>query len=371
MTDRRLAYLTLEAPRVGQASHVHVTEIIAGLRRRGWDLRLFQPSYTDCETKPGTMGRLLEYALVQLRLWATRQRGEAIYVRAHFMALPSAVLAKLSGVPIVHEVNGPYEDIFVTYPWLARFRRPLEAMQRWQYRHANHVMPVTPDLAEWLIRETGHRRVTVIPNGANTELFHPAVPRPAAAPAQPYAVFFGGLARWHGVDTMLAAAAHPAWPVDVRLVVIGSGQESDKVQSAADANPNIIFLGYRPYAEVPGWVAGALCGLVPISDPGGRSRTGLFPLKLFETLACGIPAVVSDFPGQADLVREHGCGMVVPADDPSALAQAVAHLSAAPEEAAAMGRRGAVLIAAEHSWDCRADAVHTLLQGELGTASKS
>lgn len=364
MTEHRLAYLTLEAPRVGQASHIHVTEIIAGLRRRGWNIRLFKPAYTDRATKPGVMGRLLAYVLVQIRMWATHRHGEMIYVRAHFMAFPTAVLAKVFAIPILHEVNGPYEDIFVTYPWLTWFRRPLEAMQRWQYRHADHLMPVTPDLAEWLIRETGHHRVTVIPNGANIELFHPAAPRPTAVPSQCYAIFFGGLARWHGVDTMLAAVMHPDWPADIRLVIIGNGQENDKVQAAADTNPNILFQGYRPYDEIPGWIVGALCGLVPISDPGGRSRTGLFPLKLFETLACGIPAVVSDFPGQADLVREHRCGIVVPADDPGALAQAVAHLASSREEAAAMGRRGAALIAAEHSWDCRAEAVHTLLQKE-------
>ena len=48
------------------------------------------------------------------------------------------------------------------------------------------------------------------------------------------------------------------------------------------------------------------------------------PLKLFETLACGIPAIVSELPGQADLIREGRCGLVIPCNDPTALARAVA-----------------------------------------------
>ena len=52
MTDQRIAYLALEAPRVGQASHVHVSEIIAGLERRGWAVRLYSPSDTKRAVKP-------------------------------------------------------------------------------------------------------------------------------------------------------------------------------------------------------------------------------------------------------------------------------------------------------------------------------
>jgi len=361
MAERRLAYLSLEAPRVGQASHVHVSEIIAGLERRGWSVLLYRPSYTDRVVKPGTLRRLLEYALVQLRMWVGRRRGTAIYIRAHPMAFPTALSAFLFRVPLVQEVNGTYEDIFVTYPWLMPFRRLLEALQRRQYRWADHLLPVTRELADWLRREAGHGRITVIPNGANTILFRPQAPRPVEAPEAPYAVFFGGLARWHGVETMLAAVAHADWPAGVVLTVIGDGREGPRVREAAARNPAVVFAGYRPYAEVPGWVAGALCGLVPISDPGGRSRTGLYPLKLFETLACGIPVVVTDFPGQADLVRDHGCGLVIPADDPASLARAVARLSADPETARGMGERGRCAVVGAHSWDARAGQTHEVL----------
>jgi glycosyltransferase involved in cell wall biosynthesis len=338
-----------------------VSEIIAGLRRRGWTVRLFQPSYTDKAAKPGPLGRIAEYAMVQARLWLSRRRGEGIYVRAHFMAAPTALLARLFRIPIVHEINGPYEDIFVTYPWLERFRRPLEALQRIQYRWANHLLPVTEDLAHWVRRECGHDRVTVISNGANTDLFHPGAARSPHCPERPYVIFFGGLAAWHGVPTMLEAVEHPRWPAGVDLVVVGNGAEAPKVTEAAKRNPRIVFLGYQPYEAVPGLVAPALAGLVPISDPGGRSRTGLMPLKLLETLAAGVPAVVTDFPGQADLVRQSRCGVVVQPHEAGALAEAVAALAANQTEAAAMGRRGATLVAAAHSWDCRAGAVADLL----------
>jgi len=69
---------------------------------------------------------------------------------------------------------------------------------------------------------------------------------------------------------------------------------------------------------------------------------------------------VTDFPGQADLIRDHDCGLAVPAEDPDALAAAVAKITASPE-AAAMGQRGRDAILAAHSWDIRAGATAKVL----------
>jgi len=363
----RVLYLTLEAPRVGQASHVHVSEIIAGLRRRGHEVVLFRPSYTDAKVKPGVAGRMWEYVRLQLALIATLRRGDVIYVRGHFMAVMAALWARLTGTPILHEVNGPYQDIMVTYPWLRSFAGILGVLQRSQYRWGSRLLPVTQELGDWLRQESGHDRITVIPNGANVDLFNPDAPALCEVPEGSYVIFFGGLAKWHGVGNMLAAVERPEWPQGVRLVVVGDGQERDKVAAAAQRNQAVVFMGYRPYDVLPGLVARSLSGIVAISDPDGRSRTGLFPLKLFETLAAGVPAVVTDFPGQADLIRDHACGLVIPPDDPKALAEAVAELAANPDEAKAMGRRGCHVVRTEHSWQHRAnqtaDLIATLTEG--------
>jgi glycosyltransferase involved in cell wall biosynthesis len=74
---------------------------------------------------------------------------------------------------------------------------------------------------------------------------------------------------------------------------------------------------------------------------------------LFEILACGIPAIVSDYPGQAHLVRSENCGLVITPGDPRALAEAVARLANDPAERKAMGARGHAMIAADHSWERR------------------
>jgi glycosyltransferase involved in cell wall biosynthesis len=361
MTGRlSLAYLCLEAPREGQAVYVHVNEIIAGLTRRGWSVELFATDNRSRVKRPNALSKALQYARLQIALMFSLWRYRVIYVRAHPLAFPLACVAKWFGTALVHEVNGTYGDLYVGHPAARRLRRVLDGMQRLQYRWAAGLICVTPQLAKWIGDEVGDRAksIEVIPNGANVELFSPASSIPdhlRARVPEYYVVFFGGLTRWHGVPLMLRALSASAWPQDVSLVVIGEGPEGNRLAEAAPGDPRLVWLGRLPYADVGGIVAGAIAGLVPISDPDGRSSAaGLAPLKLYETLACAVPAIVTDFPGQADLIRKHDCGICVAPDDADALAQAVALLASNAEIANVMGRRGHDAICENHSWDIRA-----------------
>lgn len=363
---KRLAYLCLQATREGQASHAHVHEIIKGLQRRGWDVELFEPAYVSSTAPPGYLWRFWEFIRLQLKLW-TSGKVNVLYIRWHFATWLTALWARGRGVPVVQEVNGPYEDLFIAWPGTRRLARLFVWLMRSQLRWADAVIAVTPQLADWVRMERGRDGVFVVPNGANTELFHPgAALGPGLHLRRPYVIFFGALARWQGVETMLVAAQHPAWPDEVDLVVVGDGVERGRVELAAARCSRVRYLGLQPYACIPGLVARSLAGLLPKSDPGGRaSTTGLFPLKLFETLACGVPAVVTDFPGVADLVREDDCGLVIPPEDPEALAQAVDYLHRHPDKRELMGRRGRELVEREHSWDRRAKDTDAVLDGVL------
>jgi len=356
----RMAYLALEAPREGLASYAHVYEIVEGLRRRGYAVDMFVPRYSKSADPVGIARRLWEYVWLQSALFWGWHRYDMIYVRGHNMAFPVGLLAKLTGKPIVHEVNGPHLDITVTHRWTRYFDRPLRWMQRSQYLWASALVAVTPQLEAWLRREGCKNAIEVIPNGANLALFNPDRERRPGLPER-YVVFFGGFARWQGIPIMIEAASDPAWPAGIALVIVGDGQLASDVRAAAAKNRNIHYLGKLPYADVGAVVAGALAGLVPKTRDDDSEKTGLFPVKLFEIMACGTPAVVSDYPGQADLVRTAQCGVVVPPENPKALASAVATITVDESERKAMGARGHALVVKEHSWDARAEQTARLM----------
>ena len=376
----KIAYLCLQVTREGQPSYAHVHEIIAGLERLGAQVRLFEPAYAPGPL-PGAADRLAEFRRVQRRLRAA-ERPDVIYMRHHFGLWPAARWAHAHQIPVVHEINGPPEDFFIAWP-RARFARPVVKQAiRQQLKWANGIAAVTPGLADWARGHTRRRvPVEVIPNGANDRLFSPAaadVPLSRLDLPDRFVVLVAALSAWQGADVAVRAAREPAWPPDVALVVVGRGALEHTVRAAADGD-RIVHAGPLPYRQVPAVVARSLAALSPQVDVEGRALTGLMPLKVFETMACGRPIVVSDYPGMADLVRAEACGLVVPPGDPAALALAVRALADDPGAASDMGRRGREAIEQRHSWTRRAEATYRLLEaaarsrppGDPSASSKS
>lgn len=353
-----LLYLSLHGTAEGQTGWADIDEVITRLKHRGWKVEFNQPSYVG-KTPPGVRARLVETLLMQLRLFGATRRSDALYIRAHPFAFPLAWIAHLLRVPVVQECNGPVEDLFIAYPQAEPVRRYIVWAQRWQYRHAEEIITVTKQLATWLRGETGHDRITTIPNGANTGLFTPEAPPPATLPSR-YAVFFGSLAAWQGITTMLAATRSDSWPAGVSLVIAGDGALRGEVESS-EREGRVSFLGSMPQERLPGIVAGSIASLIVKDDPI-HAESGLSPLKLYESMAAGTPVVVSDLPGLGDTVRRLGCGIVVPAGDAEAVATAVASLAADTARRDHLGENGRRAALAEFSWEAVTDRTAAVIE---------
>jgi glycosyltransferase involved in cell wall biosynthesis len=128
----------------------------------------------------------------------------------------------------------------------------------------------------------------------------------------------GGIGRLHeqkGWDVLCAAApAIRAAVPEAALAVIGHGPEREALEAAA-AEAGVRLLGWRPDA---GRDIAAFDVLVLPSRYEGLSLTAI------EALAAGVPIVASDVPGLREAVGESG--VLVPPEDPAALAAAVAGL---------------------------------------------
>lgn len=361
---KQLDYICMQPTRQGQASYAHVNEIVAGLRRRGWKVRLVEPPHPRPGRGDGPR-RALAASTTQFTYWVECRFRPArfVYIRAHFLNLPTAILARLAGSIVIQEVNSGGTDMYDAWPRLRALHRVLSAISRIQIRLADAVVVVTPGL-EGHTRERSGRRdgYYVIGNGADVDRFHPAAATATGVDcgAARYVVFVGALASWQGIETILEAVSCPGWPSDVELVIAGDGRERGRIEVAARKDDRIRWLGTIPYMETPALLAGSLAALVPKSD-SSASRFGLSPLKLFEGMASGVPVVVSDLPGLGDVVRSHECGLTFPAGDAEALARSVAELAADPARSAAMGSRGRDAAVALYSWDARARQTQEVL----------
>ena len=352
MNTPHVAYLSLQAVVDGQDTWAAVTEVIAGWEALGWTVDRYFPDYPP-GGPPGGLARLAEMWRVQTRLAKRLSEYDAVYIRAHQMALVTARRAVHLGVPVVQECNGPYEDLLIAYPQLRLGRPIFDAMQRWQYRHASAIISVAEGLTAWLKREAGHDRVTTNGNGANTVVFSPDAPRRPGLPDR-FAVFFGQFPAWQGISSLLQAVRLDAWPDGLPLVLVGDGALRPEVESAAAEMPGrVIWLGRLPYEEVAQVAAHAVVSFVPMMAP--ERETMFSPLKLYESMACGVPVIASDVVGITEVVRDARCGILFPAGDARAIAQATATILADSADAAEMGRRGRIAAVEHYSWRARAE----------------
>lgn len=361
----RIAYLSLQAVAQGQDSWAAVNEIITCWEQAGWTVDRWFPEYPG-GVAPGMIGRLREMVRLQRALGRELHGYDALYVRGHPMAYPVARRAAKAGVPVFQECNGTYEDLFIAWP-AARLGRPVfENMQRAQYRDARYVFCGTEQQRRWLNAETGHDRVIVSPNGANIEVFTPAAPKREGLPER-YALFFGQFAPWQGIEVLVAAKCSAQWPAGVDLVFVGAGEREPVVRGAANHDPGIRFLGRLPYEELAGVIAHAVVSLSP-QFTLERGSQGFSALKLYESMACGVPVIGSDYPGVADVIERYDAGIVVPPGDAQELARAVATLAADEGEARRMGANGRAAVEREATWAARAQqrrvVMETVLRGQ-------
>ncbi|HSJ07285.1 MAG TPA: glycosyltransferase family 4 protein, partial [Longimicrobiales bacterium] len=122
----------------------------------------------------------------------------------------------------------------------------------------------------------------------------------------------------------------------IRLVVVGDGPEQEALQKRAEAagvGGDVTFVGNRRPAEVAALLRGSL-GFVLASRAEG------LPLVVAEAMACGKPVVATRIDGIPDIVSDGETGLLVPPDDPPALADALMAVTGDADLRARMGAAG-------------------------------
>jgi glycosyltransferase involved in cell wall biosynthesis len=149
----------------------------------------------------------------------------------------------------------------------------------------------------------------------------------------PLALVTARLDEQKGHDVLLRAAARLP---GVRFACAGDGPLRDRLLAQArelGVAGRVAFLGYRD--DLPSLLAA--CDLVVLP-----SRYEGLPISLIEAMAAARPVVATDIGGTRELVRDGETGVLVPPDDPEALADAIADLASRPDERRRLGEAGRV-----------------------------
>ena len=145
----------------------------------------------------------------------------------------------------------------------------------------------------------------------------------------------GSLTRRKGVDDLLRAASliRDAVP-GARFLLVGRGDQRRQLEATArllDLGDSVRFLGFR--RDVQEILAGSDLLVLPSHWEG-------FGLVLLEAMNAGLPVVGTRRGAIPEVVRDGETGLLVPPNDPEALATALIRLLSHPEKARTMGRAG-------------------------------
>ena len=231
---------------------------------------------------------------------------------------------------VVSERNDPSLQLL---PEVWQRLRPLA------YRRADVVTANTAGVLTALESMGAWERLALLPNPL------PGAPAPALGRGTSNATGFISVARLvpqKGLDVLVDAlprlsGAAAAWPV----TLVGDGPERDRLQAQAKdlgVSDQLRCLGFRSDPER--FLAEAAVFVLP-------SRFEGMPNALLEAMAAGLAVIVTDAsPGPLEVVEPGVSGLVVPSDDPVALAAAMESLASDPDRCRRMGDAARARIAA-------------------------
>jgi glycosyltransferase involved in cell wall biosynthesis len=278
-------------------------------------------------------------------------------------------MARVAGVlAVVNAVSG-LGYVFISRGLKAAFlRRTVRRAYRFALNHSNsRVIFQNNDDLELFTRDNlvrPQQAILVRGSGVDLKRFAPTKP----AKGTPVVLFASRLLRDKGAREFVEAArALQSGGVQARFVLVGDVDPGNPASLSTDTvkgwHQERVIEWWGQREDMPAVFAQVHIVCLP------SYREGL-PKVLIEAAACGRPIVATDVPGCREIVRHNDSGLLVPAKDSRALANALRQLVTDPALRERMGRRGREIAAQEFGLErvvAETLAVYrTLLAGRKG-----
>jgi len=285
----------------------------------------------------------------------------------HHVALQPAIIGSLAAIGLPFRRLNAIAGLgfgFTSPTPKARLLRPLLTMllrRLLKSPHAAVLVQNPDDLAAVGMLGVAPDRVFLIPgSGVDVDALTP-LPEPAGTMT---AAFVGRLLADKGARTLVDAhelLADRGRPI--RLLIAGEPDPANPASISREdieawkRRSGIVLLGHVP-AIRDVWAAAHIAVL--------PSRREGLPKSLLEAAACGRPIVATDVPGCREIARANVNALLVPPDDPAALAEAIDRLASDAELRRRFGSAGRRMVEQEFSSDHIGRATVALYDRLLG-----
>jgi glycosyltransferase involved in cell wall biosynthesis len=193
-------------------------------------------------------------------------------------------------------------------------------------------------------------KIAVIPNGAT--LLQRVTSTPVTVK---YMVYVGALQPWQGVDVLFRAMKYLRDKDDLRLVVCCSHSAHKskpylKFAEKLGITNQIIWKYQLSKTELQKVIQHALLSVAPLIECSRNIEQGCSPLKIVESMACGVPVIASDLPVVREIISPNIDGVLVRPGRPAEIARAVRILLDYPDQRKQLGESARQTIAESYTW---------------------
>jgi glycosyltransferase involved in cell wall biosynthesis len=306
-------------------------------------------------------------------LFLARGKFDVVYATSPPLLVGGAalVISYVRRIPLVFEVRDLWPEVAVALGELQnKYAIRLAKWLEWRcYQRARMVVVVTKGIRQRLIeRGLPARKLTFIPNGANTDLFQP---QPAAGCAlrqelglgNDFIVLYAGL---HGIaqglELLLEAARQLQEHPTIHFLFVGEGPtKADLIALTRKLElSNVSFHAEVARERIPAFFSAAQVAVVPVRK--AALFQGVLPSKMFDAWACACPTLVA-LDGEArQALHQAEAGLWVEPENPAALATAILALYNDPSRLPCLGENGRRFVAAHYSRQAQAQQLEKLLR---------
>jgi glycosyltransferase involved in cell wall biosynthesis len=273
-----------------------------------------------------------------------RLRPEVVHCHNPAPTLQAAVPARLAGARCVLSTR----HSLVAPPYDLKEERAFNLVARF----CDWTVGICDATCENLRHTPGAQRQKIVRVYNGVDPVEPAPPENWPKKSGFTLLFVGRLAPIKSLDTLIRAAvlAAPRVP-GLQLWIVGHGHERqrlDQLVNELEAKTLVTFWGER--LDVAGFfsVADAYCM--------SSTSEGL-PMSLLQSMSIGMPAIVTDVGGMAEVVKNAHAGLATPVGDSEAMAEAIVQM-ASSEKRRAVFRDNALTAYAELFTLKRMDAAY-------------
>lgn len=257
-----------------------------------------------------------------------RMRPEVVHCHNPAPALQAVVPARLAGA----------RSVIITRHSLVAppYRRGEEIAVNLVARFSDWVVGICDATCENLRHTPGAlcERIVRVYNGVDPIVPPPVEDRPQKSGLT--LLFVGRLAPIKNLSTLIRAVAYASPRLeDLRLWIVGDGAERPQLEALVrelGMQDRVTFWGER--LDVAGFFSSADVYCMSSTSEG-------LPMSLLQAMSVGMPAVVTDVGGMAEVVRNADGGLTTPVGDAHAMANALVEVASDPARRALFSRNAA------------------------------